>query len=165
MKNPVPCASLLETILRNEISVLAALYGCQKRMYECVLVRDWIELQKETSVSETLVETWLECERNRIELLRDEVPGVEGSTDFYRITLALPEQDRARINSLFREMKKLLLLSKSENEVFNTYIVNARTIVSGMLETVLPERRNNIYSRKGGLVSSNVESLVVNRSF
>ncbi len=165
MKNPVPCASLLETILRNEISVLAALYSCQKRMYECVLVRDWIELQKETTASEILVETWLEFERNRIELLREEVSGVEGSADFYRITLGFPEPDRSRINSLFREMKKLLLLSKSENEVFNTYIVNARTIVSGMLETVLPARRNKIYSRKGGIVAANVENLVVNRSF
>lgn len=165
MKNPVPCATLLDAILRNEISVLAALYNCQKRMYECVLIRDWVALQKETHDSETLADTFLEFERNRIELLRDAVPGVEGTMDFYCITISFSEPDRSRINALFREMKKLLLLSKTENEVFNTYITNARTLVSGMLETVLPARRNKIYSRMGSIVSANVENLVVNRSF
>jgi hypothetical protein len=62
-------------------------------------------------------------------------------------------------------MKRLLVLSKSENDVFNTYISNARTLVTGMLETVLPARRNKIYTRRGSLASAPVESLVVNRSF
>lgn len=165
MKNRLQCSTQLEDILHLEISVLSDLYACQKRMYECVLVRDWFLLQNETAASEILVQQFLANENTRIELMQSAQPGIEGTKDFYQFTASFDESERSRINSLFREMKKSLMLSKTENEVFNTYITNARSIVSGMLETVLPARRNKIYTRRGSLVSANVESLVVNRSF
>lgn len=165
MKNPIECSISLEVLLKKEISILTDLYACQKRMYECVLVRDWILLQNETAVSETYVQIFLHEEKERIHLIRSALPDVEGSKDFYQVTAFFDQETASRINALFRDMKRLLLLSKTENEVFNTYITNARTIVSGMLETVLPARRNKIYTRRGSLVSSNVESLMVNRSF
>ena len=165
MKNRTEYATILEDILRTEISLLSDLYGFQKRMYECVLIRDWIRLQKETASSELLVQLFLDNEQKRIELLQSLIPGVDGTKDFYQATSVFSDVDRPRINALFREMKRLLMLSKTENEIFNTYISNARTIISGMLETVLPARRNKIYTRRGGLVSAPIESLVVNRSF
>jgi hypothetical protein len=165
MSNRLPYAAMLEDILRTEISVLSDLYSIQKNMYECVLIRDWIRLQDETTASEKMVQQFLEAEHKRIALLKSAYPALEGSKDFYQVTAVLCESDRTCINSLFREMKRLLLLSKTENEVFNTYITNARTIVSGMIETVVPARRNKIYTRHGALAAANVESLVVNRSF
>lgn len=164
MNNQVNCAAFLENILRTEISVLTDLYACQKRMYECVLIRDWISLQRETANSDKLVEVFLAYEANRTSTLQAFLPGMDGSLDFYLISVQFPDPERSRINSLFRDMKRLLLLSKSENEVFNTYITNARTIVSGLLETMVPARRNKIYTRHGGLASANVENLVLNRS-
>ncbi len=165
MKNPSMCASLLEKLLSSELLVLADLYACQKTMYECVLVRDWVALQSATSASHLLVNSFLEHESRRIALLQEELPGIEGTKDFYQITAFFGEKERIHINSLFREMKRLLLLSKTENDVFNTYITNARTIVSGMLETILPARRNKIYTRRGSLAAACVENLVVNRSY
>lgn len=155
----------LEEILRNETSVLQALYACQKRMYECVLVRDWVLLQKETSEAGTYSTIFTRLDDERIACVRDVAPDAEGSRDFYAITASLEGEQRLRLNNLFREMKRLLLLSKTENDVFNTYINNARTVIAGMLETVLPGRKNKIYTRRGSIVSSNVDSLVLNRSF
>ncbi len=157
--------SRLEEILRNQLSILQALYACQKRMYESVLVRDWVLLQKETSESETYAAIFSRLEEERLSCAKELFPDAEGSRDFYAVTARLDAGDRQRVNELFREMKRLLLLSKTENDVFNTYVTNARAVVSGMLETVLPGRKAKIYSRRGGIVSSPVESLVLNRSF
>lgn len=158
-------STALETILRNEISVLNELYACQKRMYECVLVRDWVLLQKETAGADALTDRFVELENTRIWCARSVCPDSDGSKDFYRVTEQFAEDERKTLNQLFREVKSLLVLSKSENDVFNTYIANARSIVSGLLETVMPARRNKIYTRQGALASAPVESLVVNRSF
>lgn len=165
MKNPLHCIARLEDILRTEITILSDLYLFQKRMYECVLVRDWVLLETETSSSEVLVNSFLEQEKIRINILSSLIPEIEGSKDFYRVTALFPEVERVKINTLFREMKRLLLLSKTENEVFNAYVSNARSVVSGMIETFLPARKNKIYTRRGSLASAKVENLVVNRSF
>jgi len=158
-------ADLLGEILRNQITVLSDLYSCQKRMYQGVLVRDWIQIQKETAIYNTLGDVFIDLEDQRISACAALLDGADGSTDFYRITSVLPEALRSPVNSLFREMKRLLLLSKTENEVFNTYIANARKMVSGMIETVSPARRNKIYTRRGSLATPPVENLVLNRSF
>jgi len=158
-------AEQLEEILLHETGVLSSLHVCQKRMYESVLIRDWLAFQKETEVSETISNSFLELEKKRIEVARSILSDVEGSTDFYRITIAIQEPMRSRINSLFRDVKRLLLLSKTENDVLNTYVSNARTLVSGLIETALPARRNKIYTKHGSLASKNVESMVLNRSF
>ena len=158
-------AEQLEEILLHETGVLSSLHVCQKRMYESVLIRDWLAFQKETEVSETISNSFLELEKKRIEVARSILSDVEGSTDFYRITIAIQEPMRSRINSLFRDVKRLLLLSKTENDVLNTYVSNARTLVSGLIETALPARRNRIYTKHGSLASKNVESMVLNRSF
>jgi hypothetical protein len=165
MKNRLSHPAQLEDLITNEISVLKDLYACQKRMYECVLVRDWVTLQRETAESERIANLFVSLEDSRTALAREILPGSESSVDFYAVTASFEAQERTRINGLFREMKRLLLLSRSENEVFNTYVTNARTVVSGFLETMIPARRNRIYTKKGSLASVNADSLVLNRSF
>lgn len=158
-------AEQLEEILLHETGVLSSLHVCQKRIYENVLIRDWVAFQKETDVSETITDSFLELEKERIAVARSIMPDADGSTDFYRITVEVEEPLRSRINGLFRDVKRLLLLSKTENDVLNTYVSNARTLVSGLIETALPARRNRIYTKHGSLASKNVESMVLNRSF
>jgi hypothetical protein len=165
MNNPEFCPDRLEELLGKEISVLNNLYVCQKRMYETVLTRDWIALQKEFMLSGKMSETFQNLEEQRASLLRSCNPELDATKDFYHITTNFPEPSRTRINVLFREMKKQLLLSKTENDVLNTYVANARTVVAGMIDSVVPERRNRIYTRQGSLMPGKVESLVVNRSF
>ena len=107
----------LEEILLHETGVLSSLHVCQKRMYECVLIRDWLAFQKETEVSEKITNSFLELETKRINIAKCILCDAEGSTDFYRITVEISEPLRSRINGLFRDVKRLLLLSKTENEV------------------------------------------------
>ena len=158
-------AEQLEEILLHETGVLSSLHVCQKRMYESVLIRDWVAFQKETEVSATITDSFLELDKKRVDIARRILSNAEGSMDFYRITAEIQEPLRSRINGLFRNVKRLLLLSKTENDVLNTYVSNARTLVSGLIETALPARRNRIYTKHGSLASKNVESMVLNRSF
>lgn len=155
----------LETVLDQQIDLLTDLYACQKRMYESVLVRDWDLLQKELALSAEYAEKFKVLDDERIATLWKIGPHIDPANGFYRITSLLPESDKMFINSRYREMKRLLLLSKTENDVFTTYITNAKSIVSGMLDTVVSGKKSKIYTRHGALASTNVESVVLNRSF
>ncbi|HKL87268.1 MAG TPA: hypothetical protein VJ861_13150 [Treponemataceae bacterium] len=155
----------LEELLIKEITVITNLISCQKRMYQAVVQRDWILFQKELMFSGKMTETFTALEQLRLSLLAETKIEAELSTDFYRSTACLPEERRLRANELYRELKKLLLLSQSENRVLQAYVSNARSVVSGIVDTLVPVRRNKIYSKRGSLVSTNIESLVLNRSF
>jgi hypothetical protein len=165
MKNTHARQSELEAILREETEILALMNACQKRMYESVLVRDWVMLQNETALFDTISESFLEAERKRLYIVHSIKPDAGGSKDFYAVTAPFAEASRTRINGLYREVKRLLLLSKTENDVLNSYVTNARAVASGVIETMLPARRNKIYNRRGSLASTPVESMVLNRSF
>ncbi len=165
MKKTETFVEKLETVLEKQITLLTDLYACQKRMYESVLVRDWGQLQKELSESSAMAQTFKNLDDERIAILRILGPDMDVENGFYRVTALFDEQDRMTINSRYREMKRLLLLSKTENDVFTTYITNAKSILSGMLDTVISGRKNKIYTRNGALASTNVESVVLNRSF
>jgi len=155
----------LLSVLEKQIALLTDLYACQKRMYESVLVRDWEQLQKELALSSGMAESFKDLDDNRIAILREIAPHIEVENAFYRVTALMNETDKMLINSRYREMKRLLLLSKTENDVFTTYITNAKTLLGGMLDSVISGRKSKIYTRNGALASTNVESVVLNRSF
>ena len=155
----------LESVLEKQITLLTDLYACQKRMYESVLVRDWEQLQKELALSADMAETFKHLDDSRLAVLRDIAPHIEVENGFYRVTALQGEADKTVIKSLYLEINRLLLLSKSENDVFTTYITNAKTLLAGMLDTVISGRKSKIYTRNGALASTNVESVVLNRSF
>ena len=157
--------SKLETVLEKQIALLTDLYACQKRLYESVLVRDWEQLQKELALSSGMAEAFKELDDTRLAVLGEIAPDIGAENGFYRITALLDESDKTVVNSRYREMKRLLLLSKTENDVFTTYIINAKTLLAGMLDTVISGRKSKIYTRNGALASTNVESVVLNRSF
>ena len=157
--------SKLESVLEKQIALLTDLYACQKRLYESVLVRDWEQLQKELAISARMAETFKHLDDERLDALRQIAPDMDVESGFYRVTALLNEPDKMRINNRYREMKRLLLLSKTENDVFTTYITNAKSLLGDMLDTVINGRKSKIYTRNGALASTNVESVVLNRSF
>lgn len=165
MKKNHACVRELEETLIQQTELLTLLNACQKRMYESTVSRNWVMLQNETAVSATITESFLESEKKRKYLVHTIDPKADGTKDFYFVTATLPETERKRVNGLFRDVKRLLLLSKTENDVFGAYVSNARTVVAGVIDTMMPSRRNKIYNRRGSLASNTVESMVLNRSF
>ncbi len=158
-------SDVLKRVLEQQIALLSTLYACQKRMYESVLIRDWVMLQKEIELSTEIAERFGALEAERCQAMVWIVPDVDPATGFYRVTSKLEETDRVRVNSLYREMKRLLLLSKTESDVFTTYVQNARSILGGLMETVMAGGKGRIYTRRGGVATRGLESVVLNRSF
>jgi hypothetical protein len=133
-------------------------------MYEYVLVRDWVSLEREMAEAHSHSNLFSALTKGFLAPGRDR-PRYRRIGDFYRITASFPDAERVEANALYRDLKRLLLLSKTENEVFNTYVTNARTYLHQMLDAVVPAKKGKIYSRKGALIPGAVDSLVVNRSF
>ncbi len=155
----------LKDVLEREIALLATLYACQKRMYEAVLVRDWVMLQKEIALGEGISGEFSTMEDERQAIMTSIVPDADLATGFYRVSSKCGDSDRVRLNTLYREMKRLLLLSKTESDVFTTYVSNARTLLGGLLETVIAGGKGRIYTRRGCVANRGLESVVLNRSF
>lgn len=155
----------LENILDAGISTMSEMHACQRRMHEWVLLRNWIELQKESALRDTLEAKMNSIEDDRRTVIAAIAPELDGTTDFYRVTALMEPRVRTVLNEKFRELKRLVLLSKTENEVFETYLGHAQSLLKGLIETVMPSRRNRIYTKNGALNSGPVESLVLNRSF
>ena len=64
--------------------------------------------------------------------------------------------------NLLKEVKRKLVFSKIENDSLNTYIEITKNFLQGIFETVVPTRRNTLYSRTGNIVRPVPESLLVN---
>ncbi len=155
----------LEKILDAGIESLTELHACQRRMHECVLRRDWVALQKEMAVRDSVEAAIVSIEEERRSVLSALAPDPSEAPDFYRATARLEPRARSALNGKFRELKRLVILSKTENEIFETYLAHAQSLLKGLIEAVMPSRRNRIYTRSGALNSGPVESLVLNKSF
>lgn len=165
MTKDLSCASGLCEILRNQISALSNLYACQKRMFTAVLERDWVNMEAVTLETDRLSGIFADLEEARTTLIRSFFPDADASRDFYSISTTFEEKERKLANSLFREMKQLLLLCRTENDVFTVHVQNARSIVKSVVENCLPDRPGKIYGRNGSPVHIRMDSLVLNRSF
>lgn len=152
-------------LLESEISAMSELYSCQIRMYESVLKRDWVSLQGETALKDSLAVTLERIESDRKIIMAQASKSPGSAPDFYRVTSSFPEDTRKRLNERYREFKRMVLLAKTENDIFDAYLEHAKALLTGLIETFVPARRNKIYSRNGSLMAGPVESLVLNRSF
>ena len=61
-----------------------------------------------------------------------------------------------------KEVKRKLIFSKIENDSLNTYIAITKNFLQGIFETVVPQRRNTLYSRTGNIVRPVPESMLIN---
>lgn len=159
----------LKENLHASITILDALYSCQKKMYASVVERDWSTVQIETDNMNTYTQEFSKKEKMLESFissyLNQDTKVHIGKSNFYMLTNTFPKQAREELNTLYREIKRLLILSKTENDILNAYIVSAKTIVSGVLEEIVPARKNKIYTKNGALAEVPSESLVLNHSF
>ena len=63
------------------------------------------------------------------------------------------------------ENHRKLLKSKVENNALGNYVKIVKDFVQGVIDNVVPQRRNTLYSRKGNIIKPQPESMVLNRLF
>ena len=67
------------------------------------------------------------------------------------------------ISPVLSEVRGKLQKSKVENKVLNEYISTTRKFLQGVFDSVVPQRRNVLYSNKGQVVKPELSSIVLNQ--
>lgn len=135
----------LMAILAQENEVMDIILACQANIREAVKQRDWMELEKNISkIQDKTVEfICLDDERDSMK-----------KADF-------TEEEH-------EEMKKIqakLLKSKIENSSLSDYVNISKGFVQNVLDNVVPQRRNVLYSKRGAIVKHEPQSVVLNQIF
>lgn len=145
-------ATELKNHLTKEETVLDSIIASQKQVRLFVTKRDWVSLENEMKSLEDKANDFmiLEDERNKL-------------TE--KATLEMGEETVNKIfkeEPLLKEVKRKLIFSKIENDSLNTYIAITKNFLQGIFDTVVPTGRNTLYSRKGNLVRTSPDSMLVN---
>lgn len=142
----------LKNHLIKEDMLLDSIIASQKQVRLLVTKRDWFGLESEMkSLGEKANEFMsLEDEKNQlIEKAKVEI----GEESVNQI---------CKQEFLLKEVKRKLIFSKIENDSLNTYIAITKNFLQGIFDTVVPQRRNTLYSRTGNIVRPVPESMLIN---
>ncbi|MDR1306917.1 MAG: flagellar protein FlgN [Treponema sp.] len=160
MENPLA----LSIVLLKELELLEKIPPLQVLIRDAVIKREWTNY-------EVLMETVGEI-ASRFEILDGERAALftvltEGDDpeSFYAYAARLPEREREELSALYRKLKMTTLQIKVSNDTLMEYLREAKSAVTGILETAYPDRRGKLYSRTGTERQADMRSVVVNHSF
>lgn len=145
-------ATDFKTYLIKEDSLLDSIIASQKKVRVLVTKRDWSALETEMNILEKKAEEFMILDEEKNQLINIATKKI-GVAEVNKITKA---------DTLVKEVKRKLIFSKIENDSLNTYIAITKNFLQGIFDTVVPSRRNTLYSRKGNLVKTVPDSMVLN---
>lgn len=111
-----------------------------------VTEKNWMHLESCMAQLQVLSDRFVELESSRIALSENIV--LAGDRD---------------IAPVLTQVRGKLQKSKIENHALNEYIKTTRKFLQGVFDSVVPQRRNTLYSRTGKIVRPELSSLVLNQ--
>jgi hypothetical protein len=135
-------------ILEKENGVLDQVLAEQAKIRIAVTKKDWVGLQTSTDKIQKLTDEFVDLENKKELTIAD--------TAFAQT----PETAEAT-----GQVRSKLIKSKVENKALGDYIRITKGFLQGVLDNVVPQRRNTLYSRKGTLVTPRPESVVIDQLF
>lgn len=136
----------LVSVMQEESALLDKILEQQTLLHNCVRDKDWEMLNKNIENLQNLSDQFVELEEKRMELSAN-------------IDMASDET----ISPVLSEVRGKLQKSKVENKVLNEYISTTRKFLQGVFDSVVPQRRNVLYSNKGQVVKPELSSIVLNQ--
>lgn len=136
----------LVSVMQEESALLDKILEQQTVLHDCVRDKDWEMLNKNIENLQNLSDQFVELEEKRMELSAN-------------IDMASDET----ISPVLSEVRGKLQKSKVENKVLNEYISTTRKFLQGVFDSVVPQRRNVLYSNKGQVVKPELSSIVLNQ--
>ncbi|MBQ0051725.1 MAG: hypothetical protein KBT11_06645 [Treponema sp.] len=133
-------------IMQEENSLLDKILQQQTVLHECVREKNWEKLNVNIENLQNLSDQFVELEEKRTKLSE--------STDI---------KNDAEIKPVLTEVRGKLQKSKIENHVLNEYISTTRKFLQGVFDSVVPQRRNVLYSKRGEIVKPELNSVVLNQ--
>lgn len=153
----------LASAMKSEAAVFEAYVEGQKRFADALHTRDWRELQESISLLEGISQRLSDTEQKRSALetaVRAETGCMDSS--FYHLALAAPEPQRSELADLYRKLKISAMHARFETEAAGQYAEENKSLLSGVLDALFPEKKGNIYSRSGKTVQAERDALVLN---
>lgn len=141
----------IEQILNNQNTLLDIILAEQVKIRQAVMEKNWMKLQECIETIREKTDVFVELEKDR-EVLAS-VVDAEKIAGFESV---------AKAESAVRGK---LLKSKVENNALGNYVKIVKDFVQGVIDNVVPQRRNTLYSRKGNIIKPQPESMVLNRLF
>lgn len=136
----------LLSVMQEENALLDKILEQQTLLHNCVKEKDWDSLNKKIENLQNLSDQFVELEEKRTSLSEN-------------IDMASDET----ISPVLTEVRGKLQKSKVENKVLNEYITTTRKFLQGVFDSVIPQRRNILYSNKGQIVKPEPRSVVLNQ--
>ena len=137
-------ADIIE-ILKKEDSVMDEILTCQGNIREAVKQRDWLELEKNITKMQSFTVDFICLDDQRDSLKKADFTNEE--------------------HELMKSIQSKLIKSKIENSSLSDYVNISHGFVQNVLENVVPQRRNVLYSKNGTIVKKQPQSVVLNRVF
>lgn len=136
----------LISVMQEENALLDKILEQQSILHNCVREKDWEKLNQNIENLQNLSDQFVELEEKRMSLSEN-------------INMASDEA----VSPVLSEVRGKLQKSKVENKVLNEYISTTRKFLQGVFDSVVPQRRNVLYSNKGEIVKPELSSVVLNQ--
>ena len=136
----------LISVMQEENALLDKILEQQTLLHNCVKEKDWEKLNRNIENLQSLSDQFVEFEEKRVAISSD----IDMASD-------------GEISPILSEVRGKLQKSKVENKVLNEYISTTRKFLQGVFDSVVPQRRNVLYSIKGQIVKPELSSVVLDQ--
>lgn len=140
----IECKQSLIQVMEEENRLLDEILELQAVLHQLVKEKDWSRLNKNLDNLQVLGDQFVELEERREELSA-------------KINIA---QDK-ELSPVLTQVRGKLQKSRIENHALNEYITTTRKFLQGVFDSVVPQRRNIVYSSKGEIVRPELKSVVI----
>ncbi len=155
-------ANQMKSCLEKQSKVVDQIYALQKSVYNNVIERNWLESEKSLRKVNELSAEFMELDKNLYRMIKAQTPQ---NVDFFECTQDFPEEEKNKLNNLYKELKKKLIESKIENDSLSNYVKHAQSLVQGMVDIISDERTGKCYTPSGKKVSADLSNIVLDKSF
>jgi hypothetical protein len=168
MKNEKALYKRCALILGREIEVLKKISGLQNLIWEAVASREWTDFEAHNQAANTLGGDFEALEAEREELF-SELGAAAGREDekkrFYAMISRFSPDLRNELTARYRTLKLETMKVRASNEMLLSYLADAKALMAGFFEAILPERAGRLYTPRGTQAAADLRSVVVNRHF
>ena len=133
-------------VMKKEDLLLDEILKQQQLLHKDVSEKDWESLNVSIANLQELSDRFVSLEEQRT-VLGEYDAGIEDG----------------EYSGMLMSVRSKLQKSKVENHVLNQYVAVTRKFLQGVFDKVVPQRRNTLYSKNGGIVKPEMSSLVFNQ--
>ena len=134
-------------VMQRENELLDKILETQTELHDFVREKNWECLSEKLAALQDLSDTFADLEEERETLC--ELIDMRTDSDF---------------SPVLTEVRGKLQRSKIENHALNEYISTTRKFLQGVFDSVVPQRRNVLYSKNGKIVRPELSGVAVNIS-